>query len=424
MRIKFTKSWAEKLVVEKRTRYADEVLPSLTLRVTPTGGKTFYYRARHKERGVVERSIGRFGQWTVDQARRKAAEYAASFNAGIDPDEAAARTAQQSSTLDHVAVQWLFDLKHKVSTGELRHLTWVSYERNYRLHIRPVFGRRKLVDISADAVRDHMRTEQYNQSLHNHWIAVLRGVYRYASDELGIDVAPPVTSVHRREQPKRERYLRPDEVAPLFDSIAQEDQLYQDVVLILLFTAQRKAVVHTMEWSEVDLERNTWTIPGRKMKGRRAHSVPLIEDAVLILRRRKAEAKTGYVFPGMRSPHIPVKTERYWNRIAHRAGLRPADLEARLTIHDLRRTLGSWQAIEGVGLQQIAKVLGHKNINITASTYAHLDAESTRVGIQTAVSAITRASGRESQTDKLGAIMDGLSEAEKAELLERLAGKG
>lgn len=422
MRIKFTKSWAEKLVVDKRTRYTDEALPSLILRVTPTGGKTFYYRARHKGRGVVERSIGKFGQWTVDQARRKAGEYAAAFNSGKDPDEAATRAAQQNLRLDKVAVQWLMELKHLVSTGERRQLTWDSYERNYRLHLRPVFGDRQLVDITSEEVRDHMRTQRFAQSLHNQVIATLSGLYHYAREELGIEVALPLDGVRRREQPIRTRILRPDEVTPLFDSIALEDQLYQDVVLILLFTAQRKAVVHSMEWSEVDLERATWTIPGRKMKGRRPHTVPLIEDAVLILRRRKAEASTEYVFPGKRSPHIPAKTERYWNRIARRAGMRPADLEDRLTIHDLRRTLGSWQAIEGVGLQQIAKVLGHKNINITASTYAHLDAESARAGIQTAVSAINRASGRDAPADKLGSFLGGLTEKEKAELLERLSG--
>ena len=65
MKKRLTKGWIEGIKVDKRTRFTDTTMPILTLRVTPAGGKVFYYRARHKDRGMVERKIGPFGQWTV-----------------------------------------------------------------------------------------------------------------------------------------------------------------------------------------------------------------------------------------------------------------------------------------------------------------------------------------------------------------------
>lgn len=57
--------------------------------------------------------------------------------------------------------------------------------------------------------------------------------------------------------------------------------------------------------------------------------------------------------------------KRIWRTI-----LRKAELED-LTIHDLRRTVGSYMAISGASLPVIGKALGHKDQRST-QIYAHL----------------------------------------------------
>lgn len=428
MRIKFTKGWVEKLVVDKRARFTDEGYPALSLRVTPSGAKTFYYRARHKDRGIVERSIGRFGQWTVEQARRKAAEYAAGFNAGIDIDEAQRKADLQSVSMDTIAQQWLQEIKHQMESGDMRLNTYRSYEQTYRTHIKPELGTRRLSAITADQVQALLRGQPRSPSQHNNIILIIRAIYRHAGEALPSEIEIPLKGVKRRDSNRRERYLRPAEVTALFESLMLESQMYQDLVLTLLFTGQRKEVVYTMTWAELDFDRGVWVIPGTKQKNRRPHAVPLIDDMVAILKRRKGEAAQNvpWVFPAPRKPgrHIPIKSDRYWRRITDRAGLRPDDLAERLTIHDLRRTLASWQAMEGVGINVIAKALGHRNIGITASTYAHLDTGAARKGIEAAIGAINRAAGRDGDTAarKVDAILEGLSEEERAALIARLTG--
>jgi integrase len=56
-------------------------------------------------------------------------------------------------------------------------------------------------------------------------------------------------------------------------------------------------------------------------------------------------------------------------------------------IHDLRRTLGSWQARSGASLTIIGKSLGHKSQQATA-IYARLDLDPVRESMERATSAI------------------------------------
>jgi integrase len=63
-----------------------------------------------------------------------------------------------------------------------------------------------------------------------------------------------------------------------------------------------------------------------------------------------------------------------------------------LRIHDLRRTLGSWQAKTGASLAIIGKSLNHKNVATTA-IYARLDLDPVRASVNTATAAIMQAAG-------------------------------
>ena len=52
----------------------------------------------------------------------------------------------------------------------------------------------------------------------------------------------------------------------------------------LVLTAARSAEVRLATWGEMDLVAMVWTVPGRRMKAKRAHRVPLYGRAVEVLR--------------------------------------------------------------------------------------------------------------------------------------------
>ena len=69
-----------------------------------------------------------------------------------------------------------------------------------------------------------------------------------------------------------------------------------------------------------------------------------------------------------------------------------------MRIHDLRRTLGSWQARTGTSMVIIGKSLRHKSHQATA-VYARLDLDPVRESMERATSAILVAAGAKPAAD-------------------------
>lgn len=100
-----------------------------------------------------------------------------------------------------------------------------------------------------------------------------------------------------------------------------------------------------------------------------------------------------YVFPGNGKKGYLMEPRKGWERILKRAGIED------LRIHDLRRTLGSWQAKTGASLAIIGKSLNHKHQNTTA-IYARLDLDPVRASVEKATNAILEAAGIEKSTSR------------------------
>ncbi len=99
---------------------------------------------------------------------------------------------------------------------------------------------------------------------------------------------------------------------------------------------------------------------------------------------RNNSIASNFVFPGTgKSGHL-VEPKKGWIRIKERAGIKD------LRLHDLRRSLGSWQAITGSSLVIIGKTLAHKDQKTTA-IYAQLDNDPVRESLQKATEAIFNA---------------------------------
>ena len=80
-------------------------------------------------------------------------------------------------------------------------------------------------------------------------------------------------------------------------------------------------------------------------------------------------------------------------RVMERAGIPYGrKTENGVTLHDLRRTLGSWQAKTGASLAIIGKSLNHQSQQTTA-IYARLDLDPVRQSVNTANSAMLEAAG-------------------------------
>ena len=171
----------------------------------------------------------------------------------------------------------------------------------------------------------------------------------------------------------------PDELKLFYDAVMQEPPLWRDLIFTLLFTGQRKRNVCQMQWKDLDLGHRLWYVAGETMKNGSPLVVVLPTNALAILNERASASNkhAEWVFPSERSTGSVVDAKKAWERIRERSGL------ADVRMHDLRRTLGSWQALGGTSLQIIGKSLGHKSMKAT-EVYARLTTDPVRESVEKA----------------------------------------
>ena len=74
----------------------------------------------------------------------------------------------------------------------------------------------------------------------------------------------------------------------------------QDYMRLRFYTATRGGEALSLRWADLDLDAKVWTVPADVSKTGKAHRVPLIEPAMVILRERRERAPGEYAFPTAR----------------------------------------------------------------------------------------------------------------------------
>lgn len=131
-------------------------------------------------------------------------------------------------------------------------------------------------------------------------------------------------------------------------------------IRLLLLTGCRLREILHLRWNEVDLERGLLNLPDSKT-GRK--TVYLSNAAIHVLENIPRAGVFVVAGDNPKKPRSDLK--RPWKRISDHAGI------ADVRIHDLRHTFASIGAAQGLSLQVIGKLLGHKSAESTAR-YAHL----------------------------------------------------
>jgi len=358
----------------KRIRLHDSVVAGLFIEVTDRGTKTFKFRKR-MGRKVQMLTLGRYPELKIKQAKRMALAYAGEIVTGTNPQDRK-RQARAELTLGE-----LFD-EYLVRHARPHKKTWRQDDQQFARYLADWNGR-QLSDITPRDVQArhlgiHDRAGPYAA---NRMLALLHTLFAKA-DAWGYSTGPnPARKVKRFREKSRERFLQADELPRFLRALDEEpNKTIRDFLLVCLLTGARKGNVETMRWEQLNLEAATWHIPDTKSG--LPHTVPLVGPALEILRARQASAgKSPWVFPGNGKTGHLVETKAAWARILERAGIED------LRVHDLRRTLGSWQAATGASLPVIGKTLAHKTPS-TTMIYSRLNIDPVRESMERATTAI------------------------------------
>jgi integrase len=363
----------------QRAYYYDLKVGGLALAVSPLGKKTYIlYR---KIAGRPERiTIGPYADLSIEQARNRATQLNGDIAQGQNP------AANKRAIRDEATLQELFDTYLENHAKPFKR-TWQDDEAMFKFYLG-TWRLRKLSSIrKVDVVQFHQRIGKNNgHYAANRVIELLRGMFNKAR-EWGWSGENPAEKITAFEETKRERFMDADELKAFFDALKAElNTTIRDYVLLSLLTGARRRNVQAMRWDEFDWTRATWVIPAAKAKSKKPNHVVLSPVALTLLETRKLASTTEWVFPGRgKSGHLE-EPKKAWRRILKAANI------ADLRLHDLRRTLGSWQAATGASLPIIGKSLGHTSLEAT-QIYARLDLDPVRASVNKATDAMLLAGG-------------------------------
>ena len=370
MRVNFTKTIIDNLIPDpKRKRYSiyDVTVPKLAVMVTEKGTKSFVVIKRTTTE-PIKVTIGHYPDVSIQQARTQAISILKEIAEGKNPNEKK-RKFRQEMTLEE-----LFDMFMERYSKRTKK-SWKYDEREIPKHLGCWFNR-KISTITKPQVQKLHEKISIENGIYqaNRTLERLKSMYNRAID-WGWEGTNPCNGIKKNKEVKRDRFLRPDELPRFFTALQNEtNEVARNYLWMLLLTGARKTNVLAMRWDEIDFELQIWRIPDTK--NGEPINIPLTSLAVQLLSSIKHESE--WVFPSATSSTGHLQhPKKAWKRILNQAGIE------NLRIHDIRRTLGSYQAITGASLHIIGKSLGHKS-SISTQIYARLTNDPVRASMETA----------------------------------------
>jgi integrase len=333
---------------------------------------------------MLRMKLGEFPEVTPEQAAKLAGKVSAQVTEGLDPREEKWKSRKELSLSE------LFD-RYIEDYASVHKRSWRADVRQFNLYVGTLKQRALSSVTRLDLAALHLRVgKEHGRYSANRLLSLLSRLFTFAA-ELGFAGPNPTLHIKRFPEHSRERFLSADEMSRFLPAVDAEPAPWPDFFRLLLWTGVRRGNLAAARWEEIDLAAATWRIPPEKSKNKKAVTLPLTPEAVQILERRKAaSAGSPWVFPALKpNPTGHVTYCRHaWKHICRRAGL------VGVRVHDLRRTLGSWQAATGASMPVIGKSLGHSGMRSTA-VYARLDLDPVRAAVGTAVAAMLAAASQE-----------------------------
>lgn len=203
----------------------------------------------------------------------------------------------------------------------------------------------------------------------NRTIAALSSALSYGVKELGWLERNPCERIAKLAESKgRVRFLDDDEL-PRFLAACRESSnpdLLLAVVLSIT-TGGRQSEIMGLRWPQIDLKRRLITLG--ETKNGDARALPLSGEAFDLLKER-AKVRSLHddrLFPptaaAKKAEHLDLRAP--FLSALERAGIKDFHW------HDLRHCAASYLVMEGVDLVSVARILGHRQLQMTLR-YAHL----------------------------------------------------
>jgi integrase len=337
----------------------DDALPGFGYRLRAgAGGKVLRsWIAQYRRAGGTRRiTLGPAGVLSAEQARLAAKKVLAAAALGQDPqaDRIDRRDKDQHSFRTVVAEHLKAkkpDVRARTHVELTRYLTGTYFKPVHGMPVDTITRK----DIAARLVAITRESGSITAARAR---AAVNGFFVWATQMGYIEANPVVGTIQPQDSKGRSRVLvedkdkgRPDELGPIWRACGDDD--HGRIVRLLILTGCRRQEVGSMQWSELDADAGTWTLPAERAKNKREHTLPLPPMAWNIIEAVPHMAHRDYLF-GIRGDGF-----RAWADGKAELDKRLGDAVAPFVLHDIRRSVATGMADLGVQPHIIETILNH-----------------------------------------------------------------
>lgn len=381
-KIGFTESRIRELPRAKNDRdyYYDLTVPSLELRVTGSGSKSFnVYLWSSKLKKAVRVYLGKSPTLQVEQARRLAIKAVSQILEGHNPN-----TLKRRDPTSFTFGQAIDAYFHSLQLSE-RKITTISTYRYLNERFLGSLQNTKMSELTRDAIlslrlkirdqtganavpRTKTRQEKPDRkATANKTIRLLSQVFNHAINA-GWSGANPCAGIRSFPEVPASKRLEENELEPFIQACeraAVNGDTIADFLLTCLFSGIRKANVAQAKWKDIDLKAGIWHVPDTK------NGLPItvyLSGLLMEVFRRRAKVRSfsPFVFTSNQTGGQIIEPRRGLNRILKTSGIASKGF----TIHALKHTFVSCAYECGLNPVLVSRLGGHKVQGVTGR-YGH-----------------------------------------------------
>jgi len=318
--------------------------------------------------------------------------------------------------------QWLDRWLTEYKAGTVRPGTLEGYRRYIEYYIKPQLGDKQISLISQQDIQRmyrRLKTEgrihehpemghQLSDSMVRHIHSTLHAALKDAVQAHVIPKNPTEGTTAPKPNYKPKRILTRAELDD-FLTVVEQDEVWRDFFHTELMTGLRRGEICGLQWS--DFDGNTGTLKvcrtlhsqrkgeytvGETKTNQGMRTIILPHSVVDILRRRKADAISQWIFPDPVKPEDPVDPNaayRHMKTLLQRAGL-PS-----IRFHDLRHTFATLALENGKDVKTLSAMLGHVSAATTLDIYTHITDDMQRAAAENIDRGIGKAAPQEDASE-------------------------
>ena len=299
-------------------------------------------------------------------------------------------TEDSRMTLGEWLDRWLAEYKD----GTIRSGTLEGYRNYIENYIKPQLGGKQVSLITTQDVQRMYRrlksggrvredaegSKRLSDSTVRHIHTMLHGAMKAAVQAHIIPKNPTENATVPKSNYKPMQVLNEQELDTFLQAV-QKDDTWRDFFYTELMTGLRRGEICALMWRDFDAKAGTLGISrtlhskgqgiyalGDTKTSQGNRTIILPESVAALLRARKKNSISQWIFPQPTSPELPMNPGTAYRRL--KTLLEEAELPS-IRFHDLRHTFATLALQNGMDVKTLSAMLGHVSTATTLDIYTH-----------------------------------------------------